>query len=80
MNCLGNTIFGAVLVAAGIATVPSAALAQCPYHEYQPSIFDRNVQHVDTAMRCKAGAYQLPKGPGLGVEPRPTLWHYRMDA
>ena len=58
----------------------SAALAQCPYHEYQPSIFDRNVQHVDTAMRCKAGAYQLPKGPGLGVEPRPTLWHYRMDA
>lgn len=58
----------------------SAALAQCPYHEYQPSIFDRNVQHVDTAMRCEAGAYELPKGPGLGVEPRATLWHYRMDA
>ena len=58
----------------------SATLEQCPYHEYQPSIFDRNLQHIDTTMRCDAGSYRLPSGCGLGVEPRPSLWNHRLDA
>jgi L-alanine-DL-glutamate epimerase-like enolase superfamily enzyme len=57
----------------------TAALGSCPYHEYQHSVFDRNLAHVDTTMACDAGYYRLPTGPGLGVEPRPSLWRYRMD-
>jgi galactonate dehydratase len=58
----------------------TATLANCPYHEYQHSVFDRNLAHVDTAMSCEAGYYRLPTGPGLGVEPRSSLWDFRMDA
>jgi len=58
----------------------TATLASCPYHEYQHSVFDRNLAHVDTTMVCEAGYYRLPAGPGLGVEPRASLWRYRMDA
>lgn len=54
----------------------SATLPNCPYHEYQHSIFDRNLSYVDTAMRCAAGYYRLPTGPGLGVTPRPELWDH----
>ncbi len=52
----------------------SAALARCPYHEYQHSVFDRNLAFVDTTMRCADGFYALPEGPGLGVTPRPELF------
>jgi galactonate dehydratase len=58
----------------------SATLASCPYHEYQHSVFDRNLAHVDTTMRCDAGFYTLPDGPGLGVVPRDSLARYRMHA
>ena len=54
----------------------SATLPNCPYHEYQHSIFDRNLSYVDTTMRCAAGYYRLPTGPGLGVTPRPELWDH----
>ena len=47
----------------------AAALPNCPMHEYQHSVFDRNLQHLHTRMRCEAGAFTLPDGPGLGVEP-----------
>ena len=57
----------------------SATLANCPYHEYQHSVFDRNLVHVDTTMRCDAGFYTLPEGRGLGVVPRDSLAQYRMD-
>lgn len=56
----------------------AATLAHCPLHEYQPSVFDRNLEHVDTAMACAAGFYALPGGPGLGVEPRPSLDRFRL--
>lgn len=52
----------------------AAALPNVPMHEYQHSVFDRNLQFVDTTMRCLAGAFTLPEGPGLGIEPAPTLW------
>jgi galactonate dehydratase len=54
----------------------AATLPNLPYHEYQPSIFDKNLRHVTTTMRCDRGFYQLPDGPGLGVEPKPELWNY----
>lgn len=56
----------------------TATLPNCPYHEYQPSVFDRNLEHVDSAMRCEAGYYTLPGGPGLGVAPRPSLDRFRL--
>ena len=58
----------------------SSTLANCAYHEYQHSVFDRNLAHVDTTMRCEAGLYTLPEGPGLGVVPRASLARHRMDA
>jgi len=54
----------------------AATLPNVPYHEYQPSIFDKNLRYVATAMRCEAGFYRLPEGAGLGVEPTPELWNY----
>jgi len=52
----------------------AATLPNVPYHEYQHSIFDKNLAYVTTTMRCDAGFYHLPSGPGLGIEPKPELW------
>lgn len=54
----------------------AAALPNVPFHEYQHSIFDKNLRFVETAMACEAGYYRMPQGPGLGVEPRAELWQY----
>ncbi len=54
----------------------AAALPNCPMHEYQHSVFDRNLRFVKTAMRCEAGAFELPQGPGLGIEPHEDVWQY----
>jgi galactonate dehydratase len=54
----------------------AATLPNVPYHEYQHSVFDKNLRYVTTTMRCERGFYNLPEGPGLGVEPRPELWDY----
>ena len=54
----------------------SAALSNLVMHEYQHSIFDRNVRFVTGNMRCEAGYFYLPDGPGLGVEPRSELFQY----
>ena len=62
----------------GVSLHASATLPNCPYHEYQHSVFDRNLEHVDTTMRCAAGFYTLPGGPGLGVEPRRSLERFRL--
>jgi L-alanine-DL-glutamate epimerase-like enolase superfamily enzyme len=58
----------------------AATLANSPYHEYQHSVFDRNLAHVETTMACEAGCYRLPDGPGIGAEPKASLWDYRMNA
>jgi len=42
-------------------------------------VFDRNLRHVETTMTCESGSYRLPSGPGLGVEPRGSLWDYLME-
>ena len=54
----------------------TAALPNCPMHEYQHSVFDRNLQYVNTSMRCEAGAFILPEGPGLGTEPNESVWQF----
>lgn len=56
----------------------SAALSNLAMHEYQHSIFDRNVQFITGNMRCDAGYFYLPDGPGLGVEPRAEVFQYVM--
>ena len=58
----------------------SAALSNVPMHEYQHSVFDRNLAFVKTTMRCERGFFSLPEGPGLGIEPADALWqHVRRD-
>ena len=54
----------------------TAALPNAPMHEYQHSVFDRNLQYVNTSMRCSEGAFTLPEGPGLGIEPDPSVWQF----
>lgn len=54
----------------------AAALPNCPMHEYQHSVFDRNLQYGQTSMRCTDGAFTLPEGPGLGIEPADSLWQF----
>jgi galactonate dehydratase len=54
----------------------AATLPNVPYHEYQHSIFDKNLRYVTTTMRCEKGHYHLPDGPGLGVEPTPALFDF----
>jgi galactonate dehydratase len=58
----------------------AATLPSCASHEYQHSIFRRNLVHADTSMRCDAGFYSLPSGPGLGIVPRDSLFAFRIDA
>lgn len=47
----------------------SAALVNFAMHEYQHSITDKNAQYVDGELKCEAGYFHLPEGPGLGVAP-----------
>lgn len=47
----------------------ASTLANVPYHEYQHSVFDRNLAFTKGDMGCANGAYTVPTGPGLGVEP-----------
>ncbi len=54
----------------------AAALPNCPMHEYQHSVFDKNLRYVKTTMQCKAGAFTLPEGPGLGIEPHDDVWQF----
>ena len=54
----------------------TAALPNSPMHEYQHSIFDRNLQYVKTTMRCAAGHFSFPEGPGLGIEPDESVFQF----
>lgn len=54
----------------------SSPLPNIPYHEYQHSIFDKNLAFVTGTMACAAGFYTVPEGPGLGVEPTKDVFQY----
>ncbi|MBL8346776.1 MAG: mandelate racemase/muconate lactonizing enzyme family protein [Rubrivivax sp.] len=58
----------------------SAALSNMTMHEYQHSVFDRHLPLLRTTMRCESGAFTLPEGPGLGVEPAEALWAHARSA
>jgi galactonate dehydratase len=51
----------------------AAALPNVAGHEYQHSIFDRNLRFVTGDMRCERGFFHLPSGPGIGVAPSPEI-------
>jgi galactonate dehydratase len=51
----------------------SAVLPHLQLHEYQHSIFDKNLQYVVGDMHCEAGRFHVPSGPGLGVVPSEQL-------
>jgi len=52
----------------------AAAVDSLPYHEYQHSVFDQNLEYVITDMKCEKGFFTLPSGPGLGVAPSESVW------
>lgn len=54
----------------------TSVLHRVPYHEYQHSIFDRNLRFTTGNMGCTGGYYTVPDGPGLGVEPIEDLFNY----
>lgn len=58
----------------------SAALLNVPYHEYQHSIFDKNLPLLSGDMACRDGAFQVPTGPGHGVEPLAAAFNHLRGA
>ena len=54
----------------------TAAMGNVSMHEYQHSVFDRNLRFIDTTMRCEAGYYHVPAGLGHGVVPRAELMQF----
>jgi L-alanine-DL-glutamate epimerase-like enolase superfamily enzyme len=54
----------------------AAALKRVPYHEYQHSIFDKNLRYVTGDMDCKAGFYTIPSGAGHGVVPHDSVFNH----
>lgn len=58
----------------------TAALKRVPWHEYQHSIFDKNLRYVTGDMACAHGAYTVPTGPGIGVEPHPSVFDHVVRA
>jgi len=64
------TIGTGIFLAASLCA--SAALKATIFHEFQHSIFEPNRVLLRSDMDCKAGAYSLPSGPGLGVELTPV--------
>ena len=58
----------------------SAAIRNFAMHEYQHSVFDRNIGFVNTTMDCKQGFFSLPEGAGLGVEPRDEIFDFTMTS
>ena len=60
---VGIGIFQAASLHVAAAALTSVA------HEYQHSIFDKNLKYITGNMRCEEGYFYVPDGAGLGVEP-----------
>ncbi|MFA6113762.1 MAG: mandelate racemase/muconate lactonizing enzyme family protein [Sphingomonas sp.] len=54
----------------------SATISQLWKHEWQHSVFERNLALLDTDMSHDNAGYKLPTGPGLGVEPNARFWQH----
>jgi galactonate dehydratase len=68
------SISAGIFMAASLQAASS--LYPVPYHEYQHSIFDRNLAFSITDMACENGAYVVPSGPGLGITPADEIFNY----
>lgn len=66
------TIGAGIFLAASLHA--SATLPHLWKHEWQHSVFERNLAVLDTDMGHDAAGYCLPTGPGLGVEPNAAFW------
>jgi L-alanine-DL-glutamate epimerase-like enolase superfamily enzyme len=54
----------------------SSTLDQLWQHEWQHSVFERNLALLNTDMACDQGLYRVPSGPGLGVTPNARFWEH----
>ncbi|CDZ69814.1 Mandelate racemase/muconate lactonizing protein [Neorhizobium galegae bv. orientalis] len=54
----------------------ASALQNVPYHEYQHSIFGRNLTYTKGDMASGEGIYVVPTGAGLGVEPKEEVFEF----
>jgi galactonate dehydratase len=54
----------------------SATLRHLWKHEWQHSVFERNLKLLDSDMGYADGAYRLPTAPGLGAAPNARLWEF----
>ena len=54
----------------------SATLPHLWKHEWQHSVFARNLRLLDSDMGYADGAYVLPAAPGLGAAPHARLWDF----
>jgi L-alanine-DL-glutamate epimerase-like enolase superfamily enzyme len=68
------TISTGIFLAASLHV--SCTLANLWQHEWQHSVFERNLALLDTDMACRAGQYKVPSGPGLGVRPNKRFWEH----
>jgi L-alanine-DL-glutamate epimerase-like enolase superfamily enzyme len=68
------TIGTGIFMAASLQA--SAAMRKIRYHEYQHSIFDRNLKFVTGDMACADGHFRVPTAPGIGVEPSDAVFDH----
>lgn len=68
------TIGAGLFLAASLQV--SATLPRFWKHEWQHSVFERNLAFLETDMAYADGSYRLPSAPGLGASPNPRLWDY----
>jgi L-alanine-DL-glutamate epimerase-like enolase superfamily enzyme len=68
------TIGTGVFLAASLQV--SATLPHLWKHEWQHSVFERNLSLLDSDMGYADGAYRLPTAPGLGAAPNARLWDF----
>jgi L-alanine-DL-glutamate epimerase-like enolase superfamily enzyme len=54
----------------------SATLPHLWKHEWQHSVFERNLALLDSDMSYADGVYGLPSGSGLGAAPNARLWDF----
>ncbi|MBC7941453.1 MAG: mandelate racemase/muconate lactonizing enzyme family protein [Chitinophagaceae bacterium] len=54
----------------------SSGLAQLWRHEWQHSVFERNLALLDTDMGREGMHYRPPGGPGLGTVPNARFWQH----
>ena len=57
----------------------SAAATMLSLHEVQNHFVHRYLPQFETTMRCEAGRYVLPDGPGLGIAPKASLLEHAVD-